>query len=162
MTINHRAEAERLLNDATDNDGDITVTGEHVTATLAAAQVHATLAASETATAIVSSYQHAIHTCRFALIRHIAEGLALSDGDEAHQHALGLAKYLDSVGLNVDREVDAYIEENCGWADARAVRKPPSVRRAEWDAAHPCPFCPPADPKGDHVHEWNRAIPQGR
>lgn len=40
----HYREAERLISDATDNDGDISATDEFVTATLAAAQVHATLA----------------------------------------------------------------------------------------------------------------------
>jgi hypothetical protein len=45
MTSTHRAEAERLLGQATDNDGDIVCDDSLTTTILAAAQVHATLAA---------------------------------------------------------------------------------------------------------------------
>jgi hypothetical protein len=47
MTVNHRAEAERLLDQATDNDGDIVCDDSLTTTIVAVAQVHATLAASE-------------------------------------------------------------------------------------------------------------------
>ncbi|MDI5965807.1 hypothetical protein [Streptantibioticus silvisoli] len=53
----HYLEAERLLCDATDNDGDITATSERITATLTAAQVHATLAlAAATAGQLADRY----------------------------------------------------------------------------------------------------------
>ncbi|MEV5944638.1 hypothetical protein [Streptomyces sp. NPDC051994] len=138
MNINHRTEAERHASASAhiDNAGhpvDPKATDFH----LRIAQVHATLAAGQTAAADVSSLRHAIHTYRFALIRQVAEGLALSEGDEAHQHALGLAKYLDSVDLNIDREVDAYIEE-IGY-DARDAWLNPTDRRAKW-AAEPDPW----------------------
>jgi hypothetical protein len=127
VSINHRAEAEKHLEVAARNF----LRGDNTASALAAAQVHATLAAGDTARADTIAYRHTINTMRFALIRHVAEGLALSEGDEAHQHARGLATYLDSVGLNVDDEVDAYITEQCGYSDAARAYKPPSVRREE-------------------------------
>lgn len=140
MSINHRAEAAHHLSQGSfvssadrPHPTDPVATDYH----LRMAQVHATLAAGETTAADIPSYRHTIHTLRFALIRHVAEGLALSEGDEAHQHARGLAQWLDSVDLNVDREVDAYIEEHCGYSDARRAWKPPSVRRTEFDSEPP-------------------------
>lgn len=100
---------------------------------VAEAQVHATLAAGDTATADTIAYRHTINTMRFALIRHVAEGLALSEGDEAHQHARGLAKYLDSVGLNVDDAVDAYVQDHLG-IEPRDTDLCPTERRAKWIA----------------------------
>jgi hypothetical protein len=139
MSINHRAEAERHLQTAarhlTEYPQDMRIA--EVAAWIG--QGHAALAAGETTAADISSYRHAIHTYRFALIRQVAEGLALSEGDEAHQHALGLAKYLDSVGLNVDREVDAYIE-GLGWGDSRDAWLNPTARKAKWDAELEMPF----------------------
>ena len=142
MSINHRAEAERHLSQGSfisspeqPHPVDPVATDYH----FRMAQVHATLAAGETAAADAVAYRHTIQTMRFALIRHVAEGLAHSESDEAHQHARGLAQYLDSVGLNVDREVDAHNEELFGEAYARAVWESPSVRRAKRDA-EPLPF----------------------
>jgi len=45
--------------------------------------------------------------------------------------ALGLAQYLDSVGLNVDCEVDAHIE-GLGWGDPRDAWLSPTTRREKW------------------------------
>ncbi|WP_069769737.1 hypothetical protein [Streptomyces sp. LUP30] len=142
MSTGHRAEAERHLSQGafvsspeTQHPVDPVATDFH----LRMAQVHATLAAGETGAADVAAYRHTIQTMRFALIRHIADGLAHSESDEAHQHARGLAQYLDSVGLNVDREVDAHNEELFGAAYAHAVWESPSVRRAKRDA-EPLPF----------------------
>ncbi|MET7975807.1 hypothetical protein ABZW44_22730 [Streptomyces mirabilis] len=147
MNVNHRAEAERHLSRGSFVDGpekphpvDPVATDFH----LRMAQVHATLAAGQTTSADVSSLRHAIHTYRFALIRQVAEGLALSEGDEAHEHALGLAKYLDSVDLNIDREVDAYIE-GIGWGDPRDAWLSPAARKAKW-MAEPTPWSSEADP----------------
>jgi len=141
MTINHRAEAEKHLSQGAFTQSpekahpiDPVATYFH----LRMAQVHATLAAGQSGSADTAAYRHTIQTLRFALIRHVAEGLALSHGDEAHEHAKGLARYLDSVGLNVDNEVDTYVKEQTGMEPAEA-QKPPSVRRAEWEA-QPCPF----------------------
>ncbi|SDN18745.1 hypothetical protein [Streptomyces wuyuanensis] len=138
MTINHRAEAIRLVEGVL-RDPEFPELGNGGEGVIAAAQVHATLAAGETAAADVASYRHAIHTYRFALIRQVAEGLALSEGDEAHQHALGLAKYLDSVDLNIDREVDAYIED-IGWGDPRNAWLSPTARKAKRNAEIDVPF----------------------
>jgi len=129
MSINHRAEAEEHLRVAAREF--LTPEGDPTHA-LAAAQVHATLAAGQTAVVDAAAYRHTIQSLRFALVRHIAEGLALSEGDEAHQHARGLAQYLDSVGLNVDQEVDAYIE-GLGWGDSRDAWLNPTARREKWD-----------------------------
>lgn len=133
MSINHRAEAERHASagsflDETGWPVNPRATDFH----LRMAQVHATLAAGETAAVDAAAYRHTIQSMRFALIRHIAEGLALSEGDEAHQHARGLAQHLDSVGLNVDREVDAHIE-GLGWGDPRDAWLSPTARREKWD-----------------------------
>lgn len=152
MSVNHRAEAERLLTSA-----DVTMAAalekelpleEQQHAAVVGGVLtnrgiaHAVLAAGQTTNADIASYRHTIHTLRFALIRQVAEGLALSEGDEAHQHALGLAKYLDSVNLNVDQEVDAYIE-NLGWGDPRDAWLNPTARRAKWDAEMPNPWATP-------------------
>lgn len=137
MSVNHRAEAERLLAEARveGTEGVMWVRPENI----AAAQVYATLADGETRASDLAAYRHTISTMRFALVRQIAEGLALSEGDEAHSRAVGLARYLDSVDLNVDREVDTYIEEHCGMSP-RDAWKSPTVRREEWAKDHPCPF----------------------
>lgn len=144
MSINHRAEAEKHASKAAHVSSPTKMHPIDPVATdfhLRMAQVHATLAAGETASADVASYRHAIHTYRYALIRQVAEGLALSEGDEAHQHARGLAQYLDSVDLNVDREVDAYIE-GIGWGDPRDAWLSPTDRAAKW-AAQPSPWDEP-------------------
>lgn len=141
MTINHRAEAERCASKASyTSESGRPYNPEATDFYLKLATVHATLAAGETAAADVASYRHTIHGLRFALIRHVAEGLALSEGDEAHQHARGLAQYLDSVDLNIDREVDAYIEERLAWGDSRDAWLPPTARRAKRDAEMPDPW----------------------
>ncbi|MGW6531402.1 hypothetical protein [Streptomyces venezuelae] len=139
MSIDHRTEALRLADEShrvlrPNDEGPC-----EADRLLAEAQIHATLAARQTTSADIASYRHAIHTYRYALIRHVAEGLALSKGEEAHRHALGLAKYLDSVDLNIDREVDAYIED-LGWGDPRDAWLNPTARRAKWDAEHPSPW----------------------
>ncbi|MFB7832054.1 hypothetical protein [Streptomyces sp. NPDC056056] len=140
MTANDRAKAEKHLDAAarhlTEEPQDMRI------AEVAAAigQGYALLAAGEAATADAASTRHAISTYRFALIRQVAEGLALSKGDEAHQHARGLAQYLDSVGLNVDDAVEAYIEEHCGFSDPRDAWLPPTERRAKWAAELEIPF----------------------
>lgn len=132
MSINHRAEAERCASKASYlSDAGHPYNPTMTDFYLRLATVHATLAAGQTTAADVTSLRHAIHTYRFALIRQVAEGLALSEGDEAHRHARGLAQYLDSVDLNIDREVDAYIEDNCDYGDAREAWKAPSVRHEE-------------------------------
>jgi hypothetical protein len=143
MNIDHRAEAERRLLMAWEEDS----TPERNAHLVAEAQVHATLAAGQTTAADTASYRHTIHTLRFALIRHVAEGLALSEGDEAHQHARGLAQYLDGVDLNIDREVDAYIED-IGWGDPRDAWLSPTARKDKW-AKEPLPWGPDADPWAD-------------
>ncbi|MFI5992418.1 hypothetical protein ACIBAC_11275 [Streptomyces sp. NPDC051362] len=139
MNINHRAEAERHLSTAsyTDRPGGSAANPAAAAHHLAMAQVHATLAAAETAAADTASYRHTIHTLRFALVRQVAEGLALSEGDEAHQHAAGLARHLASVDLNIDAEVDAYIEGI--WGDPKDARLTPTERKAKW-MAEPTPW----------------------
>ncbi|MFF4489481.1 hypothetical protein ACFY0F_23780 [Streptomyces sp. NPDC001544] len=150
MSINHRAEAERLLVSADTSiaaalEATLPLADQQHAAVLTGiltnrAIGHALIAQGQTTAADVSSLRHAIHTYRFALIRQVAEGLALSEGDEAHQHALGLAQYLDSVDLNIDREVDAYISDDLGWGDPRDAWLSPTARRAKWDAEMPNPW----------------------
>ena len=154
MSIDHRAEAERLLASADTSitaalEATLPIEDQQHAAVLTGiltnrAIGHALIAQGQTTAADVSSLRHAIHTYRFALIRQVAEGLALSEGDEAHQHALGLAKYLDSVDLNIDREVDAYIE-GIGWGDPRDAWLCPTERKAKW-MAEPTPWSSGTDP----------------
>ncbi|MEV6833557.1 hypothetical protein AB0N17_03340 [Streptomyces sp. NPDC051133] len=152
--MNHRDEAERLLASLDTSmtaalEGTLPIEDQQHAAVLTGiltnrALAHAALAQSATTTADVMAYRHTIQTMRFALIRQVAEGLALSEGDEAHLHARGLSQYLDSVGLNVDLEVDAYIEGHCGYSDARDAWLSPTERRAKRDA-EPTPWDnPPA------------------
>lgn len=145
MTINHRAEAERHLSRSSfwtgDGPDDFPVNPAATDAHLRMAQVHATLAAGETKAADVASYRAAIAAYRYALVRHIAEGLGLSVTDEAHQHAKGLARHLDDVGLNLDSEVEYHLTEYVGM-DHKTALKAPSVRQAEW-AAQPEPWDDP-------------------
>lgn len=150
MSIDHRAEAEKNLSSADTAmaaalNSELPPGDQQHAAVLAGiltnrALAHTNLAAVHASTADVTSLRHAIHTYRFALIRHVAEGLALSEGDEAHQHALGLAKYLDSVDLNIDRDVDAYIEERLSWGDPHDAWLDPTARREKWAAEGHCPF----------------------
>jgi hypothetical protein len=124
MTINHRAEAEKHLETAARHLTEVPADMRIAEVAAAIGQGHAALSVGQATTADTVSHRHTIHTLRFALIRHVAEGLALSNGDEAHQHARGLAQYLDSVGINIDREVDAYLEEHCGMSSKQAWKTP--------------------------------------
>lgn len=129
MSTDHRAEAERRLLMAWEEDS----TPERNAHLVAEAQVHATLAAGQVAAADADAYRLTITTMRFALIRHVAEGRALSETDEAYQHACGLAKHLDAVGLNVDDSVDAYIQDHLGM-EPRDMDLCPTERHAKWVA----------------------------
>ncbi|WP_420032304.1 hypothetical protein ACN2WE_05425 [Streptomyces sp. cg28] len=134
MSINHRTEAEKHLSLGSYVQSPTKphpVDPEGTDFHLRMAQIHATLAAGQTTAADIASYRHTIHTMRFALVRQVAEGLIYSLTDEAHQHALGLSKYLDSVDLNIDREVEAYIEENVGSGYMTDAYEAPSVRNAK-------------------------------
>ncbi|MET8113736.1 helix-turn-helix domain-containing protein [Streptomyces prasinus] len=156
MTINHRDEAEKHLANAarhlTEHPGDMRI------AEVAAAigQGHAALAAGQNVAADATSYRHTIHTLRFALIRHVAEGLALSATDEAHQHARGLAQYLDSVGLNIDREVDAHLEEHCGMSSKQAW-KTPTQRNEEFTRSLGDPWANPT-PRDETTSRRDEAL----
>lgn len=55
MDMNHRAQAERLLDLATDRDGDVVLSDKLTLAIIATAQVHATLARGEEKTSGVTS-----------------------------------------------------------------------------------------------------------
>ncbi|MEU8839991.1 hypothetical protein AB0D97_12790 [Streptomyces roseus] len=137
MTINHRAEAERHLSKASFMTGDgpsaTPVNPAAADFHLRAAQVHATLAAGETQAMDTASHRATIIAYRYALVRQIAEGLGLSETDEAHQHAKGLGRHLDDIGHNLDTEVEHYLTKYVGM-DSKTALKAPSVRRAERDA----------------------------
>ncbi|MFJ7895964.1 hypothetical protein [Streptomyces anthocyanicus] len=149
MPINHRAEAERLLASADTSiaaalEATLPLADQQHAAVLTGiitnrALGHAMLAQGATAAADAAAYRHTNHSLRFALIRHVAEGLALSEGDEAHQHARGLAQYLDNVGLNIDREVDDYID-GLGWGDPRDAWLSPTARKDKWAAEMRSPW----------------------
>ncbi|MFJ9037910.1 hypothetical protein ACIRF8_15120 [Streptomyces sp. NPDC102406] len=144
---NHSKEAERLLAAADTAitaalEKDLPIEDQQHAAVLTGiltnrALGHASLAAGQTTSADVSSLRHAIHTYRFALIRQVAEGLIYSLTDEAHRHALGLSKYLDSVDLNIDREVEAHIEEHVGSGYMADAYEAPSVRNAKRRTENP-------------------------
>jgi hypothetical protein len=156
MTINHRAEAEKHLANAarhlTEAPADMRIA--EVAAWIG--QGHAALASSQVAATDTASLRHTIYTLRFALIRHVAEGLTLSNGDEAHQHATGLARFLDSVALNIDNEVDAYIND-LGWGSPSDAWLPPTVRRAKREAEMPNPWAVPA-PDSENTRRREEAL----
>jgi DNA-binding transcriptional regulator YiaG len=167
MNINHRDEAERLLASADTSiaaalEGSLPIEDQQHAAVLTGiltnrAIGHALIAQGQTAAADVSSLRHAIHTYRFALIRQVAEGLTLSTGDEAHRHARGLAHYLASVDLDINDEVEAYIED-LGWGDPRDAWLCPTDRRAKWDAEMPNPWAASPTEDADTVARREQAL----
>lgn len=68
---------------------------------------------------------------RRVVVAHIANGLT-SESDERHGAARELATELDGAGINVDREVDEFVD-NYTDLTPYAAWKPPSIRAAEME-----------------------------
>lgn len=159
MTTDHRAEAEKHLANAARHLTEVPADMRIAEVAAVIGQGYAALATEQAATADAAAYRHTIHTLRFALIRHVAEGLALSNGDEAHQHARGLAQYLDSVGLNIDLAVDAYVEEHCGM-NSKQAWKTPTQRNEEFTRSLGDPWATPT-PRDETTSRREEALKAG-
>lgn len=114
MSINHRAEAERRLLMAWEEDS----TPERNAHLVAEAQVHATLARNEEQAAATADLREALHSLRrrfndtrSLVAAHIATGL-VSREKQRWQAARDLAKGLDEVHNNVDDLIDARLSDD--------------------------------------------------
>lgn len=132
MSINHRAEAERRLLMAWEEDS----TPERNAHLVAEAQVHATLARNEEQAATTADLREALHSLRRrfndtrALVAaHIAEGLASREKDR-WKAAIALTKALDEAHNNVDDLVDARLADD-GWDPRSAYKAPASAVRRD-------------------------------
>ncbi|OUD03359.1 hypothetical protein [Streptomyces swartbergensis] len=143
MTINHRAEALRLLTVAHE-DKNTTFEGHNPEAdrTIAEAQVHATLARDEdqaTRTADLSealySLRRRFNDARALVARHIAEGLASREKDR-WKAAIDLTKALDEAHCNLDDLVDDRLTAD-GWDPRSAYKTPAGLAPAGWAGATP-------------------------
>lgn len=128
MSIDHRAEAERRLLMAWEDDS----TPERNTHLLAEAQVHATLARNEEQAATTADLREALHSLRrrfndtrTLVSTHIAKGLASREADR-WKAAIDLTKALDNAHCNMDDLVDDWLEEN-GWDPRSAYKTPASL-----------------------------------
>lgn len=142
MIKNYRVEAEKHLATAAHHLTELPSDMRIAEVAAAIGQGYATLAAAankplaRASDAIAS--QAASSSYRQILVGHIAS-LLEHGTDEQHDSAVGLAKQLDQAGLNLDDDVDDRIARY-GEINPSDAWKPPSVRRAEWEAAHPCPW----------------------
>jgi hypothetical protein len=128
VSVNHRAEAERRLLMAWEEDS----TPERNAHLVAEAQVHATLARNEEGAASTADLKEALHSLRRrfndtrSLVSvHIAQGLASRDKDR-WKAALELTKALDEAHCNLDNLVDARLEDD-GWDPRSAYKTPASL-----------------------------------
>lgn len=127
MSIDHRAEAERRLLMAWEEDS----TPERNAHLVAEAQVHATLARDEEQAATTADLREALQSLRrrfndtrTLVSTHIAQGLASREKDR-WKAALELTKALDEAACNMDDLVDARLADD-GW-DPRAAYKTPAA-----------------------------------
>jgi hypothetical protein len=143
MTINHRAEALRLVEEShsvlrPNDEGPC-----EADRLLAEAQVHATLARNEEQAARDADLREALHSLRRRfndtrnlVAAHIADGLASREKDR-WKAAIDLTKALDEAHCNVDDLVDARLTAD-GWDPRSAYKAPASaVRRDDPWAATP-------------------------
>lgn len=139
MTVNHRAEAERHLSQASFMTGDgphsMPVNPAATDAHLRMAQVHATLAAGQQSVADASAYRMALVTWRETVARSVAWGLMHATTDDEHRRWRDVAQRLDEAGLNIDLDIDRILPSiDCtpaiGW-------DPPTVRAAKRDIDAP-------------------------
>ncbi|MGW5636678.1 hypothetical protein [Streptomyces sp. NPDC003832] len=141
MSIDHRAEALRLLAVASEDKGT-TYEGHNPEAdrTLTEAQVHATLARDEeqaTRTADLSEALHSLrrrfNDTRNLVAAHIAQGLASREKDR-WKAAIDLTKALDEAHCNLDDIVDARLADD-GWDPRSAYKTPAGLTPAGWIGA---------------------------
>jgi hypothetical protein len=136
VSINHRAEALRLVEES---HGVLRPNDEgpcEADRLLAEAQVHATLARDEEQAAQTADLREALHSLRrrFNDTRnlvavHIAEGLSSREKDR-WKAAIDLTKALDEAHCNVDDLVDARLSDD-GWDPRSAYKAPASAVRRD-------------------------------
>ncbi|MEU4051325.1 hypothetical protein AB0F09_19260 [Streptomyces olivaceus] len=154
MTINHRAEAERLLASADTSiaaalEATLPLADQQHAAVLTGiitnrALGHAMLAQGQTTAADVSALRAALITWRNIVSHAVAWNISFAETDEQHEPWLELARSLERAGLDVTADVDA-ITPQYG-KDPRAVWKPPTVQREDhlrWCAEMPTPWSEP-------------------
>ena len=153
MSINHRAEAERRLLMAWEEDS----TPERNAHLVAEAQVHATLARDEEQAARTADLRDALrllrgreYDVRKAVSEHIAKALA-SREPVRWQAGRDLAQALDMADFNVDEAVDARLRDD-GW-DARSAWKTPASAVPADD-----PWAPKPDITADVPEPVRRAL----
>ncbi|MFF3928177.1 hypothetical protein [Streptomyces hirsutus] len=151
MTINHRAEAERLLASADTSiaaalEGSLPLGDQQHAAVLTGvltnrALGHAMLAQGQESTADTSALRAALIVWRNIVAHAVAWNLSFSETDEQHEPWAELAHQLKQAGLDITADVDA-ITPQFG-KNARAVWKPPTVQREDhlrWCAEMPTPW----------------------
>jgi hypothetical protein len=151
MTIDHRAEAERLLASADTSiaaalEGSLPLGDQQHAAVLTGiltnrALGHAMLAQGQEAAADASSLRAALIAWRSIVAHAVAWNLSFAETDEQHEPWAELAHQLKRAGLDITADVDA-ITPQFG-KDARGVWKPPTVQRedhARWCAEMPTPW----------------------
>lgn len=127
MSIDHRAEAERRLLMAWEEDR----APEDIAHLVAEAQVHATLARDEEQAARTSDMRDALrllrgreYDVRKLVSTHIAKALASREPNR-WKAGLELAKALDMADCNMDDAIDARLSDD-GW-DPRSAYKTPAA-----------------------------------
>ncbi|MER8004819.1 hypothetical protein [Streptomyces sp. NPDC094149] len=159
MSIDHRAEAERLLASADTSiaaalEATLPLADQQHAAVLTGiltnrALGHAMLAAGQTADADVSALRAALITWRSIVAHAVAWNLSFAETDEQHEQWVELAYQLKQAGLDITADVDA-ITPGFG-KDARGVWKSPTVQRE--DHLRRCAEMPtPWDPQPDTPH----------
>lgn len=157
MSINHRAEAERLLASADTSiaaalEATLPLADQQHAAVLTGiltnrAIGHALIAQGQAAAADSSALRAALIAWRSVVSHAVAWNLAFSETDEQHEQWTELAHQLERAGLDITADVDA-ITPKFG-KDPRAVWKTPTVQREEhlrWCAEMPTPWSDQAAP----------------
>lgn len=176
MSIDHRAEAERRLLMAWEEDS----TPERNAHLLAEAQVHATLARDEEQAARTADMRDAItllrrreYATREAVSAHIAKALASRDANR-WKAGRDLAQALDEAGANVDDLVDARLSDDGYDTKTPWTAPAPLIRRDDPWAPTPDITADVPEPvvrviaghlaemllgnQNEDVHQWARGI----
>lgn len=137
MNINHRAEAERHLSQASHVSSpnrmhpiDPVTTDFH----LRMAAVHATLAGQQETQVDTSGHTAALVSWRNVVTHAVAWGICFAETDEQHEPWWTLARHLDEAGLSINADVNR-IAGDFG-KNPVDIWLAPSVSRAKRMSAH--------------------------
>ncbi|MET9909757.1 hypothetical protein ABZZ74_23630 [Streptomyces sp. NPDC006476] len=159
MSIDHRAEAERLLASADTSiaaalEASLPIEDQQHAAVLTGiltnrALGHALIANGQTEAADASALRAALIVWRNVVSHAVAWNLSFAETDEQHEQWVELAYQLDKAGLSIAADVDAITP---GFnKDPKAVWKSPTVQREDhlrWCTEMPTPWDPrPASPE---------------